>query len=198
MAGARAPRLVGGTAVRGVVLGPPGSGKSTHARMLAEHLAVIHLSVGAALRDEVAKQSPLGERIDAMVASGELVDTADVLAILEARLVGATGSGGWVLDGAPRTLTQAEVLDDWLDDLDAPVECVIALDVPDSEVRSRLLQRGRADDTADIIAHRLQVWQHDGGAVLAWYETKGRLVRVDGVGEVADVAGRVIAAIERF
>ncbi|QGG96283.1 adenylate kinase [Actinomarinicola tropica] len=184
--------------MRVVMLGPPGSGKSTHARLLAEHLTVIHLSVGAALRDEVAKQSPLGERIEATVAAGELVDTADVLAILETRLVGATGSGGWVLDGAPRTLTQAEALDDWLDDLEAPVECVIALDVPDSEVRSRLLQRGRADDKPDVIAHRIQVWQHDGGAVLTWYETKRRLVRVDGVGDVADVARRVIAAVERF
>src|SRR3546814_11000286 len=80
------------------------------------------LSVGAALRDEVAKWSPLGERIAATVAAGALAETADVLAILEAPLVAATGSGGWVLDGAPRTLTQAEVLDNWLDDLEAPVE----------------------------------------------------------------------------
>lgn len=180
------------------MLGPPGSGKSTHARLLAEHLAVLHLSVGATLRDEVAKRSPLGERIDEMVAAGELVDTADVLAILETPLVAATGSGGWVLDGAPRTLTQAEVLDDWLDDLEAPVDCVIALDVPDAEVQIRLLRRGRADDTPDVIAHRLQVWQSDGGAVLSWYETKRRLVRVDGVGDVPDVAPRVIAAVERF
>lgn len=179
------------------MLGPPGSGKSTHARLLAEHLAVTHLSVGAALRDEVAKRSSLGERIGAMVAAGELVDTADVLAILESPLTAATGSGGWVLDGAPRTLTQAEVLDAWLDELHAPVDCVIALDVPDAEVRSRLLERGRADDTPDVIAHRTQVWQRDGGAVLNWYETKRRLVRVDGVGDVADVSRRVIAAVEQ-
>lgn len=184
--------------VRVIVLGPPGSGKSTHARRLADHLAAVHLSVGAALRDEVAKRSPLGERIDVMVATGELVETADVLATLEAPLVAATAAGGWVLDGAPRTLAQAEVLDEWLDDLEAPVECVIALDVPDSEVRDRLLRRGRADDEPDVIAHRLEGWKYDGGAVLDWYETKRRLVRVDGVGEVEDVARRVIAAVENF
>lgn len=180
------------------MLGPPGSGKSTHARLLAEHLAVIHLSVGAALRDEVAKRSPLGERIASTVAAGELAETADVLAILEVPLVAATGSGGWVLDGAPRTLTQAEVLEEWLDDLEAPVDCVVALDVPDAEIRSRLLRRGRADDTPDVIAHRLQLWERDGGAVLSWYETKRRLVRVDGVGDVPDVARRVTAAVERL
>lgn len=180
------------------MLGPPGSGKSTHARLLAERLTVIHLSVGAVLRGEVAKRSPLGERVATMVAAGELVDTADLLAILESPLTAATGSGGWVLDGAPRTLTQAEVVDDWLDDMQAPVDCVIALEVPDAEVRSRLLQRGRADDTTDVIARRLRGWQRDGGAVLNWYETKRRLVRVDGVGDVTDVARRVTGAVERF
>lgn len=180
------------------MLGPPGSGKSTHAGLLAEHLAVIHLSVGAALRNEIAaKRSPLGERIAAMVAAGELVDTADVLAILETPLAAATRSGGWVLDGAPRTLTQAEVLDDWLEGLEAPVDCVIALDVPEAEVRSRLNRRGRADDTPEVIAHRLLVWKRDGGAVLSWYETKRRLIRVDAVGDVTDVARRVTAAVEQ-
>src|SRR3546814_13731626 len=106
------------------MLGPPGSGKSTHARLLAEHLAVIHLSVGAALRDEVAKWSPLGERIAATVAAGALAETADVLALLEAPLVAATGSGGWVLDGAPRTLPPAEVLDNCLSDLASPGDFV--------------------------------------------------------------------------
>lgn len=184
--------------VRAVILGPPGSGKSTHARLLAEHISVVHLSVGAALRDEVAKRTPLGERVELTVAAGELVDTADVLAILETPLVAATESGGWVLDGAPRTLSQAEILDDWLEDLEAPVECVVALDVPDAEVRSRLLRRGRADDTPDVVDHRLQVWQRDGGAVLTWYETKRRLARVDGVGDMSDVARRVITAVEGF
>lgn len=184
--------------MRVIMLGPPGSGKSTHARLLAEHLAVAHLSVGAALRDEVAKRSPLSERIGAMVAAGELVNTTDVLAILEAPLAAATGAGGWVLDGAPRSLTQAEVLDDWLDGLEASVDCVVGLDVPDAEVRSRLLQRGRADDTPDVIAHRLQAWQRDGGAVLNRYEEKRRVVRVDGTGGVTDVARRVTVAVEQF
>src|SRR3546814_19052975 len=95
---------------------------STRTDTLFPCTTLFRSSVGAALRDEVAKWSPLGERIAATVAAGALAETADVLAILEAPLVAATGSGGWVLDGAPRTLTQAEVLDNWLDDLEAPVE----------------------------------------------------------------------------
>ena len=101
-------------------------------------------------------------------------------------------------DGASRTITQAEVLDDWLDDPHAPADCVIALDVADAELRSRRLRRGRADDTPDVVAHRFELWQRARAAVLAWYEKKRRLVLVDGVGDVTDVARRVTVAVERF
>lgn len=183
--------------MRVIVMGPPGSGKSTHARLLADHRSVAHLSIGAALREEIAKESAVGLRIAATVAAGELVSSPDVLAVLKGPLEAATASGGWVLDGAPRTITQAEVLDDWLDDLQAPADCVIALDVPAVELRERLLRRGRPDDTPDVVSHRLVVWQRDGAPVLAWYEKKRCLLRIDGVGEVSDVAHRVIAAVER-
>ena len=182
--------------MRVIMLGPPGSGKSTHARLLAGHLSVSHLSVGAALRHEVAKRSALGVRIAATLGAGELVAMADVLTVLKDPLASATRSGGWVLDGAPRTFTQAEALDDWLDSLGAPADCVIALDVPDAELRSRLVRRARADDTSDVVDHRLEVWRRDEPAVLAWYEQKHRLVRVDGTGEIRDVARRITAAVE--
>lgn len=183
--------------MRVIILGPPGSGKSTHARLLAERLSVAHLSVGAALREEVAEGTSLGLRIAAKVAAGELVEFADVLAVLVGPLEATTTGGGWVLDGAPRTITQAEVLDSWLDELQAPADCVVALDVPEGELRERLLRRGRPDDTPEVVSHRLAVWQHEGADVLAWYQEKGRLVRVDGVGEAEAVACRVTAAVEQ-
>jgi len=185
--------------VRVVLLGPPGSGKGTQARLLARRHGVAHLSVGAALRAEVAGGSPLGARIAATVAAGDLVATDDVLAILGARLGAATRAGGWVLDGAPRTVTQAEALDGMLLAMDAPIDGVVALDVPDAEVRARLGRRARAehrgDDTDDVVTHRLAVWTGAGIPVLAWYERRGLLLRVDGTGDADSVAARVVHAL---
>lgn len=182
------------------MLGPPGSGKGTQARLLAGRIGVVHLSVGVALRAEVAGGSRLGARIAAEVAAGDLVATADVLAIVEDRLRAATRAGGWVLDGAPRTVAQAGVLDGMLVAMDAPVDRVVALDVPDADVQGRLARRARTehrvDDAAGVIAHRLAVWAREGISVLAWYERRGLLVRVDGTGGVPDVAARVAGALE--
>ena len=185
------------TNLRVILLGPPGSGKSTHARLLADRLSATHVSVGAALRREVAAQSPLGVRVAAKVGAGELANMADVVEVLEDPLAAATRSGGWVLDGAPRTVAQAEVLDEWLDILCAPADCVVALDVPIAELRERLVRRGRADASPDVVAHRLRAWERDGRAVLEWYEPTGRLVRVDATGEVPVVARRVTLAVLR-
>jgi adenylate kinase len=191
----------GGVDVRVVVLGPPGSGKGTQARLLASHLGVTHLSVGAVLRAEVASQSQLGVRIAAKVAAGDLVPVDDVLAVLAAPLTMTTRSGGWVLDGAPRTVEQAAAIDSMLAAMDAAADRVVALEVPDTEVRARLAHRAllehRADDTEEVITHRLAVWAREGLPVMAWYEQQARLTRVDGTGEVTVVARRVSYAIER-
>ena len=186
--------------MRVVVLGPPGSGKGTQARLVASTLGVAHVSVGDALRAEVAGGSPLGARVAATVAAGDLVAMADVLAVLQGPLRGATRAGGWVLDGAPRTVAQAQDLERVLIVMDAAVQLVISLEVPDHVVRSRLIRRARlerrVDDTAEVIDHRLAVWARDGVPVLAWYEQQGLLAGVDGTGDVATIALRVVAAVE--
>jgi adenylate kinase len=187
--------------VRIIVLGAPGSGKGSQARLLATRLGVAHLSVGALLRAEIERRSPLGARIAADVAAGELVPMADVLAVLEVPLTAATQSGGWVLDGVPRTVDQAAALDGMLDATGAPVRIVVALEVPDVDIRARLERRARvehrADDTSDVIAHRLAVWAQEGPPLLAWYERQGRLARIDGTGDVASVAVRVADEVDR-
>lgn len=187
--------------MRVILLGPPGSGKGTQARLLARDLGVTHLSVGAVLRAEITGRSRLGVRIAARVAAGDLVPMADVLAVLAMPLTIATRSGGWVLDGAPRTVDQAAGLDGTLDAMDAPADRVVALEVPDTEVRARLARRAcvehRADDTEEVITHRLAVWAREGVPVVAWYEQQERLTRVDGTGDVAIVARRVSEAIDR-
>lgn len=188
--------------MRVILLGPPGSGKGTQALVLASHLGVAHLSVGAVLRAEVAGRSRLGVRIAADVAAGHLVPMADVLVVLEVPLTAATRSGGWVVDGAPRTVIQAAALDGMLDSMGAAADRVVALEVPDTEVRARLARRAReehrADDTEEVITHRLAVWAREGLPVVAWYDRQERLTRVDGTGDVAVVAARLSDAINRF
>ena len=182
--------------MRVIVLGPPGSGKSTHARALADHVPAVHLSVGALLRREIEERSALGLRVAATVDSGQLVADEDVLTVLEGPLGSANASGGWVLDGAPRTLEQAAVLDERLEAMRAPVELVIALEVPDDEVRRRLLKRARADDTAGVIDQRITGWHQEGPPVLGGYAQTDRVIAVDGVGEILDVSRRVVDAVE--
>jgi adenylate kinase len=187
--------------VRAIVLGPPGSGKGTQARLLAERAGAIHVSVGALVRAEVANGSQIGRRIATTVAAGDLVAVDDVIAVLAAPLAAATQAGGWVLDGIPRTIDQATALDDMLAEMDANPQLIVTLEVPAGEVTARLIARApvehRADDTEAVIAHRLAVWAREGLPVLEWYEHQKRLTRIDGSGDTTTVADRVAAAAQR-
>ncbi len=187
--------------VRAIVLGPPGSGKGTQARLLASKAGATHVSVGALVRAEVANGSQIGRRVAATVAAGDLVSVDDVIAVLAGPLVAATQAGGWVLDGIPRTVDQATALDDMLAVMDATPQLIVALEVPVGEVAARLRARAsvenRADDTEAVVAHRLAVWAREGPPVLAWYEHQKRLTRIDGRGDATTVADRVAATTQR-
>lgn len=186
-----------------VVLGPPGSGKGTQARVLAARIGVPHVSVGSLLRSEIAARSDLGNRVAATVGAGELVDIDDIVAVLRdtlAAAAAAAGAGGWVLDGAPRTVQQAVALAEMIEGPGPSRAVVLALEVPDDELRARLVQRAtlehRADDTPAVISHRLSVWAREGPPLLTWYERRKMLVRVDGSGAPEAVASRAVTAIE--
>jgi adenylate kinase len=170
--------------------------------LLAEHFSVPHLSTGAILRREIAAGSALGSEVAAAVEAGELVDDA-VIANLVGRAVSSDDARhGWILDGAPRSVAQAELIAPCLAPYGSGVVTAVVLDVPEPELRRRLSERGgrerRADDAPEVVARRFDVWAATGPPLLDWFARRAILHRIDGTGSVDDVARRVIVEVERI
>lgn len=180
--------------MRILFLGPPGAGKGTQAVRVAEYFALAHVSTGDMFR-ALSEETELGRRVLAIMASGELVPDGTTIEMLEARISEPDAATGYILDGFPRTRAQAEALDAFLGS--DPLDHVVVLEVGDDELVERLMARGRADDAEDSIRVRLGVYARDTSPLIAHYEPRGIVRRVDGVGEVADITGSIIRAIER-
>jgi len=174
-------------------LGPPGAGKGTQAELLAEHHQLLHLSTGELLRAEVQAGTALGQEAEAVMARGELVSDALVLAIVRSRLEGH--QGGWLLDGFPRNLAQAEALDGLLAELDQRIERVLLLELEDGVLIQRLLSRGRADDNEAVIRNRLVVYQEQTAPLIDHYRQLGLLRSVEASGTVAEIGERIVASL---
>jgi len=174
-------------------LGPPGAGKGTQAVRLADSHALLHLSTGDLLRAEVAAGSDLGQEARAVMARGELVSDALVLAIVRRRLSGH--QGGWLLDGFPRNLAQAEALDALLGELSQQIELVVLMEVDDAVLIQRLLSRGRADDNEAVIRHRLEVYREQTAPLIEHYRGQGLLQSVEAAGTVEAIAERIRALL---
>ena len=174
-------------------LGPPGAGKGTQAQKLAENEQLLHLSTGDLLRAEVQAGTALGQEAEAVMARGELVSDSLVLAIVRSRL--AAHGGGWLLDGFPRNLAQAEALDQLLSELNQPLQRVLLLELADDELLERLLARGRADDNEAIIRHRLEVYRQQTAPLISYYEDRGQLKRLPSSGTIDAVAAQVQLAL---
>ena len=169
---------------RVVMLGPPGSGKGTQAKPLAAEQGLAYVSTGELLRRAGGEAKRYMDR-------GELVPDELVIG-----LVGdALGHAGYVLDGFPRTLAQAETLDAELERAGRPLPRAILLEIPDAEVVRRLAGRGRADDHPDTVRNRLRVYHEETEPVIAYYRQRDRLCRVDGCGSAEDVAARLADAL---
>jgi adenylate kinase len=174
-------------------LGPPGAGKGTQAQRLAAREGLLHLSTGDLLRAEVQAGTPLGQEAEAVMARGELVSDALVLAIVRNRL--EQHSGGWLLDGFPRNLAQAEALDGLLSSLNQRIERVILLELDDAVLIQRLLGRGRADDNAEVIGNRLVVYRQQTAPLVEHYQGLGLLSRLDGAGSIEAIEARLAALL---
>lgn len=186
--------------MRLVLLGAPGSGKGTQAARLREHLQVPHISTGELLRAAVAAGTALGKQAKVVMESGNLVSDEIVLGMLEERLHQSDTVNGFILDGYPRNLVQANALDALLARIKQPVDIAVQLDVGTDLLVERLSGRahveGRADDSPEAVRHRLNVYDQQTAPVVDFYRTQGKLACVLGVGSMDEVLGRILQAIE--
>lgn len=168
-------------------------GKGTQAQQLAARRELLHLSTGDLLRSEVAAGSELGREAEAVMARGELVSDALVLAIVRNRLQDHTA--GWLLDGFPRNTAQAAALGELLEELQQQIELVVLMELDDDLLLQRLLSRGRVDDNETVIRHRLEVYQAQTAPLIDHYRNLGLLESVEASGTVEEIAERIEALV---
>lgn len=178
-----------------VLFGAPGVGKGTQADILAQKLGIAHLSTGDAFRSAISNRTPVGLQAKEYVDSGKLVPDEIVARIVEEAMATSDFSKGCILDGFPRTRTQADALSALLDHVGRDIERVVNITVDDSTIVRRLLQRGRTDDVEDVIQHRLDVYNQETAPLLDYYAAKGKLVSIDGLGTVEEVNQRILDAL---
>lgn len=208
-----------------IFIGPPGAGKGTQAKRLCAKLNVPQISTGDMLREAKAAGTELGRKVAAIMAKGDLVSDEIVIGLVEERLSRPDAQAGFVLDGFPRTIPQAEALDKLLRKLGRALTCVILLEVPDDLIIERITGRRtgentgriyhlkydpppfpdrgeggerliqRIDDTEEVVASRLAAYAAQTAPLIAYYAEKGLLRRVDGVGSLDEVSERLFAVV---
>jgi adenylate kinase len=186
--------------MRVVLLGPPAAGKGTQARRITDRFGGVHIDTGDILRSNAERGTELGRRARQYMERGELVPNEVVIDMVLERVAEPDCAGGFVLDGFPRTVPQAEALDRRLDELDRPLEATVGLEVEEAELWRRLAERAREQDRPDdedeqAIRQRLELFARETGPLLDYYDRRGLLLRVDALGEVDEVTGRIAEAL---
>jgi len=188
------------SARRLLLLGPPGAGKGTQAQLLVARLGIPQISTGDMLRAAVAAGSDVGRQAKSYMDAGKLVPDAVVIGVAEERLAHPDAKRGFILDGFPRTVAQAEALDEMLPRLGCSLERCVALKVDEEELVKRLLRRseqeGRSDDNEIAIRTRMGEYREKTEPLIAYYRSSGVLREVDGLGNVDEVAHRIAKALE--
>jgi adenylate kinase len=186
--------------MRLILMGAPGAGKGTQAKVIAGRLSIPAISTGDIFRANVSQQTPLGIEAKRYMDAGEYVPDEVTNAMVRDRIAAEDAAGGFLLDGYPRTVAQVEELDKMLGDAGHDIDAVVVLTVDAEELVQRLLHRarteGRADDTEEVVRRRQEVYAQQTAPLLEVYAGRGLLVEIDGMGEVDAVTTRVFAALD--
>lgn len=187
------------TLMRIVLMGPPGAGKGTQAKFIAQKLSIPHISTGEIFRSNVSLGTDLGIEAKKYMDKGEYVPDSITNAMVADRLAHPDTKNGFLLDGYPRTLEQVGELQKILDDLGTPLDHVVEITANTGEVIARLLNRalveGRVDDTEDVIRRRMEIYREQTEPLTAVYDDKGLLLKVDGMGPADEVTHRLLSAL---
>ena len=182
-----------------LLFGPPGAGKGTQGHRLSKAYGIPEISTGDILRAAVREGTPLGKKAQSYMDRGALVPNEVIIGIVQDRLSRKDTTEGFILDGFPRTLAQAEALTQTLHASSRPIEHVISIEVPEEELWQRLIGRrdleGRQDDAAEAIRHRLEVYHRETAPLTHYYQQSGLLRSIDGVGTVDEVFERITAVL---
>ncbi len=186
-----------------ILFGPPGSGKGTQAKMLAEKYDLLHISTGDMFRYELSNDTPLGKKAKEYMNKGALVPDEITISMLKNKLRQHQEAKGFILDGFPRTVPQAEALEELSKEIDMELDALIALRVEKEEIVKRLLDRGKTsgrkdDQDESIILDRIRVYTEETQPVFEYYDEKGMAYNVYGMGGIEEVFGRLCAVVEEL
>lgn len=184
-----------------VLFGPPGSGKGTQAEKLIQKYGLLHISTGDLFRYEMGNDTPLGLRAKEYMAKGELVPDEVTIGMLKNKVNENPDVSGYIFDGFPRTIVQAEALDAFLDEKNTEVTALVSLDVPEEELVARILNRGKTsgrpdDNDESIVRNRIEVYKRDTTQVFDYYQQYGKSHLIDGVGTIDEIFNRLSQAID--
>lgn len=185
-----------------VLFGPPGAGKGTQSENLIDRYQLVHLSTGDIFRANIKGETELGKLAKSYMDKGELVPDAVTIQMLESEVEKHPEAKGFIFDGFPRTKAQAKALDDFLETRSTSINLMLALEVPEEELKKRLKHRaetsGRADDAdPEIIQNRINVYQRETAPVAEYYRAQGKYKGVKGIGSIEDISERLFAAINQ-